>query len=230
MRLRSSNLGLATAAGLLLACLTQVAGAQTLDGLYVYLQYQVVSRSLKPDHYFFLPDGHYLNDAPPGEISRASFAAGCKAHPRDCGTYKLTGNTLTLTTPDGKSSNGSFKILSPDKVEIFGVPGTKVTRQFAPATKLSGRYSATGGYGSIMSARGYEFHLDGTFTYDAVGSVRAAGMGSAISSQNKGGTYRLTGNTMELTIDGQLVRLLAYDMGNLDDLIMIEGEPYTKKK
>jgi hypothetical protein len=45
-------------------------------------------------------------------------------------------------------------------------------------------------------------------------------MGSAVANANKSGTYRLSGNTLELNINGQLKRLLAYDMGNLNDLIM----------
>jgi hypothetical protein len=204
--------------------------AQPLDGLYVYLQYQVVARSFKPDHYFFLPDGRYMNDAPQAEISKAAFEAGCQAHPKYCGTYKLSGTTLTLTGSDGKPSNSTFKTIGPDKAEIFGVPATKVVRKFTANTKLNGRYSATGGYGSIMSARAYEFRPDGTFSFESVGAVRASGMGSAVANANKSGTYRLNGNSLELTINGQLKRLLAYDMGNLNDLIMIEGEPYTTKK
>jgi hypothetical protein len=40
----------------------------------------------------------------------------------------------------------------------------------------------------------------------------------------------LSGNTLELTVDGQRQRLLAYEMGNLEDLIMIEGQSYVRKK
>jgi hypothetical protein len=106
-----------------------------------------------------------MNDAPQADISKASFEAGCQAHPKYCGTYKLSGTTLTLTLTgaNGKPSNSTFKAIGPDKAEIFGVPATKVVRKFTATTKLSGRYSATGGYGSIMSARAYEFRPDGTF-------------------------------------------------------------------
>jgi hypothetical protein len=230
--MQSANLSkpFVLAAALLSGVLSPPLCAQQLDGLYVYLQYQVIARSLKPDHYFFQPDGRYLNNAPPTEISKAGFENGCKARPRDCGTYRLSGTTLTLTTHDGKSSNATFKMLGPEKVEMFGVEGTKVTRGFPPGTKLNGRYSATSGYGDIMSARGYEFHPDGSFTFDSVAAVRAADAGNGVSSTNRSGTYRLIGNTLELTINGQPTRLLAYELGNLDDLIMIEGQPYTKKK
>lgn len=217
-------------AALLLGTLPVALPAQSPDGLYVYFQYWVVARSFKPDQYFFLQDGRYLNDAPPGEISKAAFEAGCKATPQYCGTYKLSGTSLTLTGRDGKSSTSTFKTLGGDKVKILGLEGSKVTHKFPANTKLDGRYGATSGYGNIMSARAYDFHPDGTFSFESVGAVRTPGMGSATSANGKTGTYRLSGNTLELTINGQPARLLAYDLGNLNNLIMIEGQPYSRKK
>lgn len=215
-------------AALLVLLAPLVGSADTLNGLYVYLQYQVISRNLAPNYWFFLPDGRYLNYAPEGGSDQAAFDAGCAKAQDACGTYTYSGGTLSLQPKRGKPWTTEVKQLPGGKLEINHIECTRISQQFAAGAKLDGRYSAGANYGGIMSARTYIFSPDGTFTAEAIGSARSSAA-SALSSSVAKGTYKLSGNTLELTENGQTSRHFIFEMPTQSGpQLMIDGRAWKK--
>ena len=54
------------------------------------------------DHWWFLPDGRYLNSVPAGGLDPAAFEATCEKIPTACGTYKVDGASIQLAPRTGK--------------------------------------------------------------------------------------------------------------------------------
>jgi hypothetical protein len=203
----------------------QAMPALSLDGLYVYFHYQLVAHRLQPEHYFFLPNGRYLRGIPPGEISPASFETACRVHPQHCGSYQISGTTLILTGHTGRISRDEFQVLGPDWVERFGVRGIKVNRPFAANTKLNGRYFTA----ADSPRRGYEFRFDGSVTVFWTEKGVTPGAIVASSVRHQTGSYVLSGHTLTLNLANQTQRLLVYELGHPDQLLMIDGQPYTRQ-
>jgi len=111
------NPRLCLAAAALIVTATDVR-AQSLNGLCVCLEYQVISRSLAPRHWFFLPDGRYLNDTPHVEITPQGMEPACAKYPSECGTYVLSGGKLNLTPRKGKIWTADFRQLANGNLEI----------------------------------------------------------------------------------------------------------------
>lgn len=221
------NLRLCLAAAALMATAVDVR-AQSLNGLYVYLEYQVISRSLAPRHWFFLPDGRYLNDAPQVEITPQGMEPVCAKYPSECGTYALFGGKLNLTPRKGKAWTADFKQVAGGNLEINSIPCQKVTARYPANAKLNGRYTAGAGFGGVSSASTYVFNQDGSFTNENVGSVRS-GAGGAVSSNVKSGTYRLSANTLELSANGQTTKHLIYEIpAGSGTQMMIDGYAWKK--
>lgn len=212
----------------MLLCAPLLSRAESLNGLYVYMEYQVIARTFAPGHWYFLSDGRYLNAAPEGELSTQAFEKTCEKMQDVCGTYTLSGNTLNLKPKKASAWTAEFKQLGGGNVEINHIACTKVTQHYGPNSKLNGRYTAGAGYGGVMSANAYTFKPDGTVTAEAAGSVRSSA-GSATSAKTISGTYRLSGNTLELTINGQTTKHLIYELPAKDGpQLMIDGRPWKK--
>lgn len=202
--------------------------AESINGLCVYLEYQVMSRSMAPAHWFFLPDGRYLNGAPQMEISAQGMELSCTKYPTACGTYAIAGPKLNLTPRQGKAWTADFKKLAGGNLEINSIPCEQIKTNYPANSKLNGRYTAGSGFGGIRSVRTYVFNADNTFTTEAVGSVRSGATGAVSSSENRG-TYRLSANTLELTSNGQTTRHLIYEIpAGTGTQMMIDGNSWKK--
>ena len=70
-----------------------------------------------------------------------------------------------------------------------------------------------------MASRTYEFHPDGTVQTSSFGAVSTAEVSAQSKSPLKSGTYRVMGNVIEITVDGQTQRLVAFPFA------MGAGEP-----
>ena len=205
------------------------AQAQGLDGLCVYMEYQVIARNFAPAHWYFLPDGRYVNTAPIGGLNPEGLEAACAKWRGSCGTYKLSGKQLTLTPRDGKPWTAEFEQTSTGNWKIGGNDCTRVKQSYPANAKLSGIYTAGSGFGGIMSAQTYVFSPEGSFTRESVGSVRASGMGSATSTTKVVGSYRLHGNTLELTAGGQTTKHLIYELpADKGPQLVVDGTPWKK--
>jgi len=189
-----------------------------------------MSRSMAPRHWYFLPDGRYLNDAPIGELTPNGLALACAKYPGACGKYALAGNNLNLTPINGKPWTADLKpAATPGDLDINNIPCQKVNAPYPANAKLNGGYTAGAGFGNIRSVSTYAFKPDGTFTIESIGSVRTESTG-AVSSHVKSGTYRLSANSLELSIDGQTTKHLIYELpAGTDKVMMIDGLSWKKR-
>ena len=215
---------------LALAACAANAQAQTLNGLCVYLEYQVLSRSMAPRHWYFLPDGRYLNDAPLGELTPKGLDLACAKYPAECGKYTLAGNKLNLNPLKGKPWTADFKPSStPGHLDINNIPCQKVTASYPANAKLNGRYTAGAGFGGVRSVRTYTFKPDGTFSVEAIGAVSNSAT-SAVSTSAQSGTYRLAANSLELASNGQTSKHLIYELpAGPDKVMVIDGVSWKKQ-
>ena len=187
------------------------AQAQSLNGLCVYLEYQVLARNFAPRHWYFLADGRYLNDAPAEELSAKGMEPVCAKYPGECGKYTVAGGKLNLTPNKGKAWTAAFAPAAGGNWKIGDVDCQRITASYPANAKLNGKYTSGQAYGGIASATAFVFSPDGSYTVDKVGSVRSGGTGATSASTTRG-VYRLSANTLELTADGKTTRHLIYEI------------------
>lgn len=204
-----------------------LASAQALDGLF--LQMKFAFGNFQEYHYFFTPDGQYLKRVPEGGLTAADLARACARSPADCGNYKATGTTLALTPRQGKPENLALERSSDGNLKLDGLFAKRVDK-FPANAKLDGAYSRTGNAGGVSAAQSYTFKPDGTFTSSALGGTTTS-QGSAKSQSAASGTYRLSGNVLELTVDGATTKMVAYpyDVGKGDIRLNLNGLFFRKR-
>jgi hypothetical protein len=202
------NLGLGAVA-LFLSSIA--APAQTLNGLCVYLEYQVIARNFAPRHWYFLADGRYLNDAPKEELSPKGMEPVCAKYPGECGKYAVAGGKLNLTPIKGKPWTADFAPAGAGNWKIGGVDCQRITASYPANAKLNGKYTSGQAYGGIASATTFVFSPDGSYTVEKVGAVRSGGTGATSASATRG-AYKVSGNTLELTANGATTRHLIYEI------------------
>ena len=185
--------------------------AVKLDGLFLTMKR--LGGSYSPTYYWFRPDGRVLGTAPSGGLTAADFQASCQSQPAYCGTFKQSGEQVSITI------NGATSTVKINAAEGgYQVDGlATVKAEPMPSAKLNGTYSgsgpralvSTGSGASVSSAHTYTFKADGTFNRESVGAVRTPDA-SKTAVGTAGGRYKISGNTLELTENGQTTRHLAF--------------------
>jgi hypothetical protein len=209
------------------ALAVSAAPAQSLNGLCVYMEYQVIARSFAPRHWYFLADGRYLNDAPKEELTPKGLEPVCAKYPGECGKYTVAGGKLNLTPNKGKPWTTDFAPAGANW-KIGGVDCQRITSSFASGGKLSGTYTSGQAYGGIATATTFVFNPDGSYTVEKVGAVRSGGAGATSSSAARG-AYRLSGNTLELSANGASSRHLIYEVpAGKGTQLVVDGIPWKK--
>lgn len=204
------------------------AQAQTLNGLCVYLEYQVIARNFAPRHWYFLSDGRYLNDAPKEELSPKGMEPVCAKYAGECGKYAVAGGKLNLTPNKGKPWTADFADPGGGKWKIGGVDCQRITASYPANAKLNGKYTSGQAYGGIASATTFVFSPDGSYTVEKVGAVRSGGTGATSASATRG-AYRLSGNTLELTENGATTRHLIYEIpAGTGTQLVVDGISWKK--
>jgi hypothetical protein len=204
-----------------------LASAQSLDGLY--LQMKFAFGNFQETHYFFTPDGQYLKDVPEGGLTAADLGRACAKQPSKCGTYRATATSLELTPRKGQPETVTIERTGDGNLKINGTFAKRVAK-FPADTKLDGNYSRIGNAGPVSAARSYTFKPDGAFTASALGGVTTT-QGTASSRSSVSGSYRLSGNVLELTADGRTTKIVAYpyDLGKGDVRLNLDGEFFRKQ-
>ena len=211
-----------------------VASAQGLDGLF--LQMTMRSGRIEESHYYFLPDGRYLNGVPEGGLTAADLERTCakiaKAYSGEsyCGTYTLSGGQLVLTPRQGPLESLTFARDTDGNLELDGHFAKRVV-SFPVGQRLDGRYSRNLTAGAVAYGETYIFRPDGTFSTTSLGGVSTEqGLGTKETAAN--GTYRLSGNVLELTSNGKTTRLVAYTYSVSDDDIRLNlnGQFFRKNR
>lgn len=162
---------------------------------------------------FFSKDGYVYTNEPDVGLEEADCT---RTHPNGlprCKVYRVEGNKIQIGT--GK----------PLEFKVKGDSMTLGSRQFdrllpLSGTPLSGAYeslivtNAVVALGGTTSRANLLFDKRGQFSFDRNSSTSMAGTGYSVYVGNKdataGGTYKFTGNTLELKYqDGRMVRLFA---------------------
>ena len=204
-----------------------VASAQGLDGLYFQMKFAF--GQLQESHYFFTPDGRYLNDVPNGTLDAAGMERACAKSRDSCGKYRVTGSQLILTPNRGVPETLEIERIADGNLNIGG-RFAKHVEKFPTGTKLDGKYSRSAGAGAVSAASTFTFKPDGTFSATSLGAVATQqGVGKSESAAH--GTYRLAGNTLELSSDAGSKKIVAYayDLGKGDVRLNLDGVFYKKQ-
>jgi hypothetical protein len=204
-----------------------VTSAQGLDGLYFQMKFAF--GQLQESHYFFTPDGRYLNDVPSGTLDGAGLERACAKARDSCGTYKVHGSQLTLTPNKGGPETVEIERIAGGNLNIGG-RFAKHAEKFPPGTRLDGKYSRSAGAGAVSAASTFTFKPDGTFSTTSLGAVTTE-QGVGKSERAAQGAYRLAGNTLELSTDAGNKKIVAYtyDLGKGDVRLNLEGVFYKKQ-
>jgi hypothetical protein len=167
-----------------------------------------------PTYLWFMPDGRVMSTAPAGGLTAADFKAGCQTHQTYCGSFKQSGEQVSMTI------NGSVRTVKINAAEggyqVDGLATVKA-EPMSSGAKLNGTYSgsgprlavSTGSGASVSSAHSYTFKPDGTFNRESVGAVRTPDT-SQTAVRAGDGKYKITGNTLELTENGNTTRHLIF--------------------
>ena len=102
--------------------------------------------------------------------------------------------------------------------------------KFSAEAKLDGTYSRVGNAGGVSAAQSYTFKPDGTFTSSALGAVTTT-QGTGKSQSSSSGTYRLSGNLLELASYERTTRIVVYpyDVGKGDVRLNVNGLFFRKQ-
>jgi hypothetical protein len=254
---------LTMAAGL--ACLLSglagrpAAAAAGVEGLYAsphpILQYndvkQLYEYRLVREYYLFYPDGRLYHGLPLGGLDRFDFAQAQKDEPNRCGRYEVKEDGIWFHFPNAHSFVPVPFEVGDGFLKIGNLNYWRVDRGNAPLT-LHGEYAPMPFFSSwpgdsLPGANSIEhwisFNEDGSF-YErnfvgvVIGAADSSGDRAAEPQKDGMGTYRITGNTLELTYDGGEKRQFTFFeyeedeeqplMIVLDDVLVLrQGDPPT---
>jgi hypothetical protein len=191
---------------------------QTLQGLFV--EERVTGANLTYAHYFFWSDGRYCFGLPSGGLEGDSLDFAQAQRTQPCGQYRIANQQLILTPRDGSAAQ--TKALSQRDGNRFLLDGHQTYKApTLPANQaLDGEYSAMV-IGSQMTRQSFVFRADGTYQFASVPITSVDG-----SPVSYAGSYKLVGNTLQLTGASAPNRLTAYPVKA--GAIMIEGTVFAR--
>jgi hypothetical protein len=192
--------------------------SQDLQGLFV--EERISGTNVAYVHYFFWSDGRYCLGLPSGGLEGDSLDFDKVQRTQPCGQYRIANQQLALTPRDGSASQN--KALTQREGNRFLLDGHQTYKAPAlPASQaLDGEYSAFV-IGSQMARQSFVFRADGTYQFASVPVTSLDG-----SPVSYAGSYKLVGNTLQLTGESAPNRLTAYPVK--PGAIMIEGTVFSR--
>lgn len=150
---------------------------------------------------FVFKDGKAASNVREGDLEKFDFAAYKAKMPKNVGTYKTSGDMLTVSWDNGSKWEGKLK---PDKAGGFDwrSAGYAPIKPLARGAVLDGRFSGGASGAGAMVGFDYTFKADGTYTTLTAGNVTsksARSTATAGSSSSGGGKYSVSGSTLSLT-------------------------------
>jgi hypothetical protein len=234
---------------------TPASSSSGLEGLYVGTEsrqqfnpntkyYDYIVRQI---YYLFLPDGRVYYGLPKGGgLSNFNFEQVQREDSNNCGNYQVSNNQIQFRWPDGRYNQAiSFARKNDEIIQIGQTVYYRVSR--FDGLKLDGIYSvrsftntsAGNSVGGVSGERAIAFKSDGSFAEQGfvgfAGSTANVG-GTASSSSSGSGTYRISGNTLELNYSNgrrQNLTFLIYPENVKEarpGLIVIDGVSFLLRK
>lgn len=179
------------------------AGAGGLDGAWLRTEsfFMGTSLTLNNHVWFFTPNGRVAR-APTGGFDPAAFARAESTTTSWAGHYRIEGGKLIVDWVDGsKPTAYNFSRGPRDEIKIAGIGASRV-RPFPSGTRFDGVFSGGASAGGAASSTALNFHRDGSFSRDSIGSVASTSARSEVSAGSqttKAGTYAFDGHTLRLT-------------------------------
>jgi len=191
--------------------------AQPLQGLY--LQLQPTGTAYAYIHYYFWKDGRFCEGLPIGGLDHEPADFNTLQQHQTCGHYRISGNHMSVQTQsDAKPHDVTLRNFRSGGFEMNGYATAKVA-SFQPNQHLAGTYSATV-IGNLMTKQTYVFRPDGSYQFSSLPVTSRDG-----APRNYAGTYRVVGNTLQLTGAQGPDRITAYPFP--DGGIMIGGSVFS---
>ncbi len=179
------------------------ARAGGLDGAWLRTESFFMGTSLTlNNHVWFFTSNGRVARAPSGGFDPSAFAKSMETTHRWAGHYRIEGDKLVVDwVSDSNPSRYNFARGPGEEIKIGGIGCSRV-RPFPAGTRFEGGFSGGASAGGASSSTTLNFHRDGSFTRDSVGSVTSTSSQSEVyagSRTRKDGTYAFDGHTLRLT-------------------------------
>ncbi|KAF0236006.1 MAG: hypothetical protein FD167_4560 [bacterium] len=195
-----------------------------LSGLYVGTEsrqqfnvntkfYDYIVRQI---YYFFSPDGRIYYGLPKGgTLDNFDFDQAQKSDPNNCGIYQISGSQIqfrigsnSANPPIAFSNNqGSLQIGRTKFYRVEQFSGLRLNGTYAIKTFTN--TSSGSNIGGVGGEKQLVFSRDGKFAQSGFVGFSSSGNSGGVTTSSKtsgSGTYRVVGNTLELTYsDGKKV-------------------------
>ncbi len=155
-----------------------------------------IFRGLNLSWLFLGDDGTFVID-PKNGADPVNYALERQNNADNVGKYTQSGNKIIARYDKGNTREWAVDYQNGKLNTIDGLYSSLATSMPA-GYKLSGDYTWTALLANVGTIQTFTFSTDGTFKLHGMGAVNTP-QTSAISQENKGGTYSISGNTLRLS-------------------------------
>jgi hypothetical protein len=183
-------------------------------GLYYMQRMWIATHSLEKAIWYFSPDGKAYEN-----LSDGFSAADLAAHKGRKGTYKVSGDTMTITWADGTSSSSKIERDTGSSTGFAWDMGLfTAASPFTDTKRLAGKYEggiSVGSGGNLaMVSNDLELRADGTYSMGSASSINSTTDRSTMTVGGSGentGTWSASGYSLTLTDSkGTATRRIAF--------------------
>jgi hypothetical protein len=189
---------------------------------------------------WFLGDGRIMSGLPTTGIATQDFETACKPNPNICGTYKVSGDKLTIQYRNGQSQVWPIVIQANQDIFLGQIPMT-VVGKYKAGTRLNGTWDrpfsskfATSGssIAEVVSPTFLTFRPDGKYGEKHMTNLSTATVGGADVNNSQtsdvAGTYTIEDNVLMLIKNGKSERHFIFPA--VGDRLNIDGQLYQKER
>jgi tetratricopeptide (TPR) repeat protein len=195
----------------------QPAPARVVNGKPVGLFYMqrmwIATHSLEKAVWYFSPDGKVYEN-----LATGFSAADLAAHHGRKGTYKVSGDTMSVTWSDATTSSSKVEPDQSSNGFAWDMGLFTAVPPFTDTKKLAGKYEGGTSVGSggnlAMVSSDLELRADGTYTMGSASSISATSDRSTVTVGGQGdntGTWSASGYSLTLTdSSGKAMRKIGF--------------------
>lgn len=196
----------------------------------LFLRTVMWSGSLEISWVYLGNDGTIIFN-PKNGVNPVNITAETANNKANTGSYKIVGDQLQITWKNGKTASWSFEKTDGEFSAIDG--GLLSKPEVLPTNyKLNGQYAAGTVTANLSSSSTLIFTPDGKFTESRYGAVSTAETGAS-SSDQRAGTYQISGNTMKLKYNSGEIYIAVVGLYRISDKLtyfIINNSSYKHEK